>query len=213
MKKLMIPFAVSILVAFAVFAQEPQKKSQTSGMNMHEMMTSCREHCQKTGESLAGLEKTVSDARNSADVAQKNAALDAARSAVADMRGHMSMCMTMMEGMQKMHMGGGMGHMGPMSMGEAAKPVAGAREVRVSVSGGFSPQSVEVRKGEPVRLVFLRDEKPTCATEVVFPSLGIRRELPVGKPVAIDITPEKTGDIAFSCGMNMFRGKLVVVEQ
>jgi plastocyanin domain-containing protein len=49
----------------------------------------------------------------------------------------------------------------------------------------------------------------TCATAVVFPSLKIRRDLPLKQPVAIDFTPS-TGEIQFACGMNMFKGTIVV---
>jgi len=35
-------------------------------------------------------------------------------------------------------------------------------------------------------------------TEIVFPSLNIKRALPVNAPVAIEFTPGKTGDIAFA---------------
>ena len=50
----------------------------------------------------------------------------------------------------------------------------------------------------------------TCGTEVVFPSLNIKRALPLNEPVVIEFTPAKPGDIAFACGMNMLRGTVVV---
>jgi plastocyanin domain-containing protein len=46
---------------------------------------------------------------------------------------------------------------------------------------------------------------------VVFPSLNIKRPLPLNEPVVIEFTPAKAGDIAFACGMNMLKG--VVVAQ
>jgi Cu+-exporting ATPase len=45
---------------------------------------------------------------------------------------------------------------------------------------------------------------------VVFPSLNIKRTLPLNEPVVIEFTPAKTGEIAFACGMNMLRGAVVV---
>jgi plastocyanin domain-containing protein len=45
---------------------------------------------------------------------------------------------------------------------------------------------------------------------VVFPSLGIRRALPLNEPVAIDFTPARGGDVAFTCGMQMLHGTVVV---
>jgi Cu+-exporting ATPase len=49
-----------------------------------------------------------------------------------------------------------------------------------------------------------------CGTEVVFPSLNIRRALPLNEPVVIEFTPQKLGDIAFACGMNMLHGTVIV---
>jgi len=98
----------------------------------------------------------------------------------------------------------------PASVAQPALDQGGVQVVNVTVSGVFSPQSFSVRKGKLVRLNFYRDDKPTCATEVVFPSLGIRRALPVGKTTTIEITPDKNGEIGFTCGMDMIKGKLIV---
>jgi RND family efflux transporter MFP subunit len=75
---------------------------------------------------------------------------------------------------------------------------------------GFEPTKVTLRAGTPVRLVFTRTTDKTCGTEVVFPSLGIKRALPLNEPVAIEFTPKNTGDVAFACGMNMLNGVVVV---
>jgi plastocyanin domain-containing protein len=67
-----------------------------------------------------------------------------------------------------------------------------------------------VRAGVPARLTFVRTTDKTCATEVVFPALNIRRALPLNQPVVIDLAPAITGDVAFTCGMNMLKGVVVV---
>jgi RND family efflux transporter MFP subunit len=82
---------------------------------------------------------------------------------------------------------------------------------RVVVSDkGFEPSRVTLRAGLPARLTFLRTTDATCATEVVIPSLNVKRSLPLNQPVDIQFTPEKSGDVAFACGMGMFKGTLVV---
>jgi plastocyanin domain-containing protein len=87
------------------------------------------------------------------------------------------------------------------------------RTVRIEVAAnGYTPKTISTRKGEPVKLEFLRKDSENCGDEVVFPALNIRRKLPVGKVVAIDITPESSGDLKFTCGMDMLRGKLIVTE-
>jgi len=85
------------------------------------------------------------------------------------------------------------------------------KTVRISVSRkGFSPASINVEEGFPLTLIFKRKDKQGCGNKVVFPSLGITKTLPVGKPVTVKFTPEKSGDIAFTCGMGMHKGNIVV---
>jgi pyruvate/2-oxoglutarate dehydrogenase complex dihydrolipoamide acyltransferase (E2) component len=75
---------------------------------------------------------------------------------------------------------------------------------------GFEPAKIALRAGTPARLTFVRTTEKTCGTEVVFPSLNIKRALPLNEPVVIEFTPAKAGEIAFACGMNMLRGAVVV---
>jgi cobalt-zinc-cadmium efflux system membrane fusion protein len=75
---------------------------------------------------------------------------------------------------------------------------------------GYEPAKVTLRAGVPARLTFLRTTDKTCGTEVVFPSLNIKRALPLNEAVVIAFTPANSGDIAFACGMNMLHGSIVV---
>jgi cobalt-zinc-cadmium efflux system membrane fusion protein len=75
---------------------------------------------------------------------------------------------------------------------------------------GYEPQKIVLRAGVLARLTFLRITDKTCGTEVVFPSLSIKRALPLNEPVVIEFTPTKGGDVAFACGMNMLHGTVVV---
>ena len=75
---------------------------------------------------------------------------------------------------------------------------------------GFEPAKIVLRAGTPARLTFVRTTDKTCGTEVVFPSLNIKRALSLNEPVVIEFTPAKAEEIAFACGMNMLRGAVVV---
>lgn len=86
----------------------------------------------------------------------------------------------------------------------------GAQEIRVTVDGGYAPASVAVQAGRPVRLLFDRRDKGSCTEEVVLPDFGIRRFLPTGATTAVEFTPASPGSYAFTCGMGMVRGTLVV---
>jgi cobalt-zinc-cadmium efflux system membrane fusion protein len=75
---------------------------------------------------------------------------------------------------------------------------------------GYEPSRVTLRGGVPARLTFVRTTDKTCGTAVVFPSLNVRRELPLNQAVEIALTPQKSGELQFVCGMNMLRGTVVV---
>jgi plastocyanin domain-containing protein len=93
-------------------------------------------------------------------------------------------------------------------------PVAAnaSEPIKITVATNFEPKSVEVKKGQPVTLAFFRKDEKNCGDEVVFPKLGIRKKLPVGETVSVELTPQETGEIAFTCGMDMMRGKLIVSQ-
>ncbi len=83
------------------------------------------------------------------------------------------------------------------------------QEVDVTVKGGYQPASIVVKAGQKVRLNFTRREASTCGEEVVIPAFGKRAHLPENQTVTIEVTPEKPGEYEFTCGMNMYRGKLI----
>jgi cobalt-zinc-cadmium efflux system membrane fusion protein len=95
--------------------------------------------------------------------------------------------------------------------GSTAAPGSPQNVSRVIVSEkGFEPARVAVRSGVPARITFVRTSDATCATEVVIPTLNIKRALPLNQPVTVEFTPQKTGDVEFTCGMQMFKGTVVV---
>ena len=88
-----------------------------------------------------------------------------------------------------------------------ARPTGDAITVRVD-SAGFTPSHIEASAGQALTLRFLRTTDQTCATRVVFPALGIDRDLPLGRPVEISVVPHR-GETAFACGMGMLKGSVV----
>lgn len=96
--------------------------------------------------------------------------------------------------------------------GDSASAAAkgGVQEVPVTVKGGYTPDTIVVRAGKPVRLRFYRDETADGSEEVVFETLGIRCKLPPFQTTMVEFTPEGPGEHPFG-GKAPLRG-LVVVE-
>jgi plastocyanin domain-containing protein len=91
----------------------------------------------------------------------------------------------------------------------AAVHASGRQEVDVTVKGGYQPAAIQVKAGQPVRLNFTRREASTCGEEVIFPGFGKRAHLPENQTVSLEVVPDTPGEYEFTCGMNMYRGKLV----
>ncbi len=92
-----------------------------------------------------------------------------------------------------------------------APAAANTQTAKVTVDAkGFTPSSLELKANVPAKITFTRTSKDTCATAVVVPDYKINKELPLNKPVDVEFTPAKSGDVAFACGMSMFKGKIVV---
>ena len=92
---------------------------------------------------------------------------------------------------------------------QTRKPAKSAGEGRDRKSW-LRSASIRLKRGVPAKVTFLRVSESTCATEVVFADYGIRRELPLNQAVTVSFTPRKAGEFAFTCGMNMHRGKLII---
>ena len=91
----------------------------------------------------------------------------------------------------------------------AAPP--GVQQTKVIVDDkGFTPSHVDVQKGKPASLVFVRTTDDTCAKEVVFPDLKLEKELPLRTAVNVDIPTEDARTLTFQCGMAMYKSAVVI---
>lgn len=83
-------------------------------------------------------------------------------------------------------------------------------EHTIEVAEEFTPASVSVKAGQSVRLHFRRGDQPTCADEIVFPQLGIRKKIAANQTVTVEVPAQQAGTLQFVCGMNMMKGSVVV---
>ena len=92
----------------------------------------------------------------------------------------------------------------------ASETSGGYQEAMILVKGGYTPDTIIVRSGRPVRLNFRREETASCSDKVVFADFQKSAELPTGQTVAVELLPKQPGEFGFGCSMGMFRGRLVV---
>lgn len=93
---------------------------------------------------------------------------------------------------------------------EPAPPSDGRPTINITVTDHYEPAEVTAAANQPVRLVFTRTSDEGCGQQLVFPDLDIRRDLPLDEPVAVDLTMPASGRVAFTCGMAMYEGAVVV---
>jgi plastocyanin domain-containing protein len=94
--------------------------------------------------------------------------------------------------------------------GVRAAETSGYQEAMILVKGGYTPDTIIVSRGKPVRLNFRREETASCSDKVVFEHFGKSAELPTGELVAVELMPKEAGEFPFACPMGMFRGRLIV---
>ena len=80
----------------------------------------------------------------------------------------------------------------------------------INEKGGYTPDTIIVRAGRPVRLNFRREETASCSDTVIFADFQKSVELPTGETVPVELMPKESGEFTFACPMGMLRGRLVV---
>lgn len=82
--------------------------------------------------------------------------------------------------------------------------------VDIAVDGGYVPEVIQIPKDRGVTINFTRTDPSPCLEEVVIPDFKIRKQLPLREKVSVHIAPTAKGEYTFSCGMNMYHGKIIV---
>lgn len=96
------------------------------------------------------------------------------------------------------------------SEGVVAALSGGVQSALIVVKGGYTPDTIVVERGRPVRLVFRREESALCSERVVLPAFDKSAVLPQGEEVAVEFVAKDPGEYPFTCQMGMLRGRIVV---
>ena len=98
----------------------------------------------------------------------------------------------------------------PKGQTRVSAGVSGVQEVAITVKGGYTPDIIVVKAGQPLRMRFTRQESASCSETVLFPDFNKSAKLPEGEEVLVEFAPAKAGEYGFQCQMGMLRGKLIV---
>ncbi|HVR69428.1 MAG TPA: cupredoxin domain-containing protein [Vicinamibacteria bacterium] len=80
---------------------------------------------------------------------------------------------------------------------------------------GFSPRVVNVRKGQPVRLLLSTSDGEHC---FALDALRIEKRIVPGRATVLDLTPERSGTYPFYCCLesgaaaDRENGRLVIID-
>jgi heme/copper-type cytochrome/quinol oxidase subunit 2 len=75
---------------------------------------------------------------------------------------------------------------------------------------GYTPNVIRVKKGVPIELDINNPLEDSCLSTFMIPDFNIKNvNLKVGT-TNLSFTPDKTGKYTFSCGMEMFKGTIIV---
>ncbi|MDO8562508.1 MAG: cupredoxin domain-containing protein [Candidatus Limnocylindria bacterium] len=93
---------------------------------------------------------------------------------------------------------------------KAERAADGAQEATIVVDHGYVPSRIELEAGVPTRLRFERREADPCTELLVCELLPSQHRLAARAETVVSFTPSRPGRYAFTCGMGMYSGVLVV---
>lgn len=87
----------------------------------------------------------------------------------------------------------------------------GDNDLMITVENGtYSPSHIKVQAGRPVEIKFLRKDQSPCSESLLIPELQISATLPLNKLKIIQLPALTSGEYAFHCQMQMYRGQITV---
>jgi plastocyanin domain-containing protein len=104
----------------------------------------------------------------------------------------------------------GMGFTYWFFLAKKEKEVQVSDSVDITVDGGYSPEVISIQKGRTTKLNFIRKDPTACLEDLVLGDFKIRKNLPLNQKVVVELTPQKSGEFTYTCGMNMYHGKIIV---
>lgn len=89
----------------------------------------------------------------------------------------------------------------------------GTQEAKIVVNRGYVPSRIDLEEGVATVLRFERREDDPCTELLVSELWPSQHRLAAHGETLIRFTPQRAGRYAFTCGMGMYSGELVVHER
>ena len=83
---------------------------------------------------------------------------------------------------------------------------------KIIVDAGYKPDVIHLKQGVPAKLKFKTSDNLGCLNELVFKELDQKYNLENSSTKVIEIPTDQASEINFACGMDMFRGKVIIDE-
>jgi len=97
--------------------------------------------------------------------------------------------------------------------GKSASIVDGVQNVTITVtSRGYTADITDLKAGVPVRLTLVTDSVNGCSRAFTIPDFDISKVLPQTGVEVLEFTPEKLGNLTYTCSMGMYSGSFNIVE-
>ncbi|EMC36050.1 cupredoxin domain-containing protein [Streptococcus mutans] len=86
----------------------------------------------------------------------------------------------------------------------------GRQAITISVKDGYKPETIILQKGISADITFNRKNPSGCLSQVKMKDFAVLEDLPLNEKHTVTIQPNREGTYEFSCGMEMYKGKIVV---
>lgn len=98
--------------------------------------------------------------------------------------------------------------------GPAPSTQVGVTEATIEFrSDGYFPKNLAIKSGSDIKLHLTNTTGIGCIQSFLIPKLGLNKVVPVGSTETLEFkSPNTVGQIAFTCGMGMYRGVIDVVN-
>lgn len=89
----------------------------------------------------------------------------------------------------------------------------GLQNVTINVtSGGYKTNVNTLKLGVPVKLTLITKNVAGCARAFTIPDYNISQVLPQDGTETIEFTPDKTGQLTYTCSMGMYSGSFNIIN-